>query len=106
MSRLPNGVLVVTDSTPSPVVRVALVVPGARYEPPQYAGVNHVLRLCAQLGNAGVTGLSLTRGIQQMGASITAAATREHLIFQVHALREFVYASNLLNFNRNLLDRI
>jgi ubiquinol-cytochrome c reductase core subunit 2 len=31
-----------------------------------------------------------------MGASITAAATREHLIFQVHALREFVEEATTL----------
>jgi ubiquinol-cytochrome c reductase core subunit 2 len=50
-------------------------------------GISHVLRSAASLTTKKRTAVDLTRTIQQMGASLTATGTKEHVIYSIESDR-------------------
>ena len=73
----------------SPVTRLTLFVrAGARHENGYNVGVTHCLRSAANLATTKKTAVALTRTVQQIGASLTATSTKEHMIYSVETDRD------------------
>lgn len=85
---MPNEVLVASQENNSPLTTIAIAVKaGARHEPATLPGVSHILRCAASLSTTDCTGLSLTRNLEQLGATFSVEATRDHLVYVLEATR-------------------
>jgi len=79
---------VVSCDNNSPVTKLALFVKaGARNETGYNIGVTHCLRAAANLATKDKTAVALTRTIQQIGGSLTATSTKEHMIYTIESDR-------------------
>ena len=92
MTTLPNGVRVISIDTFCGVCSVgAFVDAGSRHETAANSGVGNVLEKLAFKGGAGENGRSLHEVaalMEQHGISPTTMSSREHIHFQLEALRE------------------
>ncbi|GAB6020272.1 Cytochrome b-c1 complex subunit 2, mitochondrial [Chamberlinius hualienensis] len=94
VTTLPNGIVVASVENYSPVSRVSFAFKaGSRYETGDNLGVSHVLRNCAGLTTEGATTIGITRNIQQVGGSLSATSTREHVIYNLECVRDNVEKS-------------
>lgn len=60
---------------------------GSRYETYDNAGISHALRAAFGLASTKFTGFGITRNIQQAGANVTAAGSRDYIVYSTHFVR-------------------
>ncbi|KAG2381952.1 hypothetical protein C9374_005744 [Naegleria lovaniensis] len=91
-STLPNGLNVVsTDSTSRGVSVVSLFVnAGSRFETYRTSGVSHFVEKFFFSGTNNRSLLRLVTELQKTGATVSAQAGRENIVYQTEALRESV----------------
>lgn len=90
-TKLPNGLPIIALENDSPISRVAVVVrAGARFEGVGQLGVTHALRNAAGLSTKMSTTFGITRNMDYAACSLTAAGTRDDLIYAVDALRDSI----------------
>lgn len=63
---------------------------GSRYENGETLGVTHALRNCVGLSAEKASIIGITRGIQQIGGTLSASATREHFVYNLECVRNNV----------------
>jgi len=99
VTTLPNGIVVASVENYSPVSRVSLSFrAGSRYEHGSNLGITHCLRNCAGLGTQDESIIGITRNIQQIGGSLSATATREHINYNLECNRDHAeFAMHFLN---------
>ncbi|PIK44596.1 putative cytochrome b-c1 complex subunit 2, mitochondrial [Apostichopus japonicus] len=89
VSKLANGLTVASLDNYSPVSKVSVVVnAGSRYETSENLGITHCLRTFANLTSKGASSFSISRGLEDIGASLEATTTKEHMIYTVQCLRD------------------
>ncbi|XP_033097464.1 cytochrome b-c1 complex subunit 2, mitochondrial-like [Anneissia japonica] len=89
VSKLANGLTVASLENYSPVSRIGIIVnAGSRYETTKNLGVTHCLRAFANLTCKGATTFSITRGLEDAGASLEASTTRDHMLYSINCLRD------------------
>jgi len=90
-TQLPSGVTVHSLDNGSAVSSVAVLVKaGSRHETSDTLGVNHALRMAAGLTTAKATSFSACRSIQQAGAKVDVASSREYTLYVSQAPRTAV----------------
>ncbi|XP_055354727.1 cytochrome b-c1 complex subunit 2, mitochondrial-like [Paramacrobiotus metropolitanus] len=88
VTRLPNDLTVISEDSNIPVTRVVVAVKaGARHEPPEVPGLSHALRNAAPLGTRECSAFGLSRNMEQLGASLSATTTRDHIIYTMNVHR-------------------
>ncbi|XP_014674748.1 PREDICTED: cytochrome b-c1 complex subunit 2, mitochondrial-like [Priapulus caudatus] len=88
ISKLANGIQVVSVENFSPVSKVVVVYnAGARFESSQNLGVTHALRNAGALATKDTSFFGNVRNLESFGASLSATGTREHLIYTLDVLR-------------------
>ncbi|XP_053326737.1 cytochrome b-c1 complex subunit 2, mitochondrial [Spea bombifrons] len=91
ITKLPNGLVVASLENYSPVSKIGVFVKaGSRYENANNLGVNHVLRLAANLTTKGASTFKITRGIESVGGGLSVTSTRENMLYSVECLRDYV----------------
>jgi len=89
--KLPNGLIVSTLDTGSPVATVSLTArAGARYETSDNLGITHSLRALAGKRTKNTTEVTLTRHIEQIGGSLSCSTSRDTITYTVQCLRDKV----------------
>lgn len=89
VSKLDNGLTVASLDNYSPVSKVSVVInAGARYETAENLGITHCLRTFANLTSKGATTFGISRGLEDIGASLETTCTREHMIYKIQCLRD------------------
>ena len=79
---LPNGLVVNSVDTESPIARIGVIVKaGSRYEPPDQLGLTHTLRSMAGFSTQDSTVFGITRNIEYVGGSLSAVSTRDHILY-------------------------
>ncbi|XP_033631111.1 cytochrome b-c1 complex subunit 2, mitochondrial-like [Asterias rubens] len=88
VSKLSNGLTVASVENHSPISRIGLLVnAGSRYESTANQGISHCLRSYAHLTTKNATTFNITRGLDDLGASLEATTTRDHMMYSVQCLR-------------------
>lgn len=88
---LPNGMKVVTDSTPSPIVSMHLNVnTGSRYEAPEVSGISSFLQRMLMKSTYNRTTLRLVQETGKLGMNIATAASRDNFAFTGEATVESI----------------
>jgi ubiquinol-cytochrome c reductase core subunit 2 len=88
VTRLPNGVLVVSHENYSALSRVAVLFnAGARHEPADNLGITHCIRAASNNSTQRSTAFMLAKQMQQIGGNLTCTTTREHVAYSVNCLR-------------------
>ncbi|XP_061701238.1 cytochrome b-c1 complex subunit 2, mitochondrial [Syngnathoides biaculeatus] len=101
VSKLPNGLVIASLENYSPVSSVGVFVKaGSRYETAENQGVAHVLRLAANLTTKGVSAFKLCRGVEALGASLSAALSRESVVYTAECFRDDL--DNILEYLVNV----
>lgn len=86
---LSNGIVVASIETNAPLSRVGIAFKaGTRNEPAGKEGIIHLLRMTSSLSTKQSTQFSLTRVINQAGASLTCTSGREHVLYSMDASRK------------------
>lgn len=86
---LSNGIVVASVETNAPLSRVGIAFKaGTRNEPAGKEGIIHLLRMTSSLSTKQSTQFSLTRVINQAGASLTCTSGREHVLYSMDASRK------------------
>ena len=92
LTRLPNGLTVVTDPMPS-VQTVSLGVwvnAGTRHEAEEINGVSHLLEHMAFKGTARRSARAIAEEIEAVGGHLNAYTSREHTAYYAKVLKEDV----------------
>ncbi|XP_049600206.1 ubiquinol-cytochrome c reductase core protein 2a isoform X3 [Syngnathus scovelli] len=101
VSKLPNGLVIASLENYSPLSTVGVFVKaGSRYESVENQGVAHVLRLAANLTTKGVSAFKLCRGVEALGANLSAALSRETMVYTARCFRD--YLDNILEYLVNV----
>ncbi|XP_061605556.1 cytochrome b-c1 complex subunit 2, mitochondrial [Phyllopteryx taeniolatus] len=101
VSKLPNGLVIASLENYSPVSSVRVFVKaGSRYETAENQGVAHVLRLAANLTTKGVSAFKLCRGVEALGASLSATLSRETMVYTAQCFRDDL--DNILEYLVNV----
>merc|ERR1712110_180371 len=88
MKKLENGLVVAGIDTGARLSSVGVVTKaGSRYEDYDNAGISHALRASFGLKSERFTGFGIARNIQQAGASVTAAGSRDYIMYSTQFLR-------------------
>lgn len=96
-STLENGLSLYSSENQSPVSRIVIVTKaGPRYETGTSLGASHLVRCMAGLKGKNSTGFAITRNLEWVGANISAAATRDHIIYTLECNRD--YAASAIRF--------
>jgi len=92
VSRLANGLTVVTDEMPHiKTAAVALTVnAGARHETPDQHGIAHMLEHMAFKGTATRSAAEIVGAIERVGGSLNAATSHENTVYAARILAEDV----------------
>jgi len=92
VSRLDNGLTVVTDPMPHlKTAAVALTVDaGARHETPEQHGVAHMLEHMAFKGTTTRSAEQIVGAIERVGGSLNAATSHENTVYAARVLRDDV----------------
>ncbi len=92
VSRLPNGLTIVTDPMPHlKTAAVALTVnAGARHETLEQHGIAHMLEHMAFKGTATRTAAEIVGAIEHVGGSLNAATSHENTVYAARILQEDV----------------
>lgn len=89
-STLPNGIIVTSLDSESPITRIGVIVKaGSRYEPPDQLGLTHTLRSMAGFSTKESTVFGITRNIEYVGGSLSAVTTRDHMLYVLENWREY-----------------
>ncbi|XP_003742765.1 cytochrome b-c1 complex subunit 2, mitochondrial [Galendromus occidentalis] len=99
LTTLDNGLSLYSVENQSPVSRVVIVTKaGSRYETGPELGASHLVRCMAGLRTKNSTSFGITRNVEWVGGNISAAATRDHLIYTLECNRDYVASTiNFLN---------
>ncbi|XP_037113126.1 cytochrome b-c1 complex subunit 2, mitochondrial [Syngnathus acus] len=101
VSKLPNGLVIASLENYSPLSSVGVFVKaGSRYESVENQGVAHVLRLAASLTTKGVSAFKLCRGVEALGANLSAALSRETMVYTARCFRDDL--DNILEYLVNV----
>jgi len=88
MKKLENGLLVAGLDTGSNLATVGVVTKaGSRYESYDNAGITHTLRAAFGLCSDKFTGFGIARHIQQAGASVSCAGSRDNITYSTQFIR-------------------
>lgn len=88
---LDNGLRVVSCNSQSPVGSVGVFIDaGSRYQPRNRPGLAHFLEYMAYGSSKNVPDYKLIRDLHKMGTSFSSMANREHTMYTVDTLREFI----------------
>ncbi|XP_072029462.1 cytochrome b-c1 complex subunit 2, mitochondrial-like [Amphiura filiformis] len=91
VSKLGSGLTVASLENYSPISRIGVVVnAGPRHETTDNLGISHCLRSFADLSTKHATGFAITRGLEDVAASLETSTTREHQIYTVRCMRDAV----------------
>jgi len=86
--KLENGLIVAGIDTGAKLASVGVLSKaGSRYETYETAGLTHTLRAAFGLSSSKFTGFGITRNIQQAGANVTAAGSRDYIMYSTHFVR-------------------
>lgn len=89
LTKLPNGLVVASLETYSPLSRIALVAKaGPRFENGDNLGVTHCLRIAAGLSTQNMSSFGMTRSLEQVGANFTCTSSREYMFYRVECIRD------------------
>lgn len=89
IKKLDNGLVVAGLDNGSRLTTVGVVAKaGARYESYETAGITHALRSAFGLASDKFTGFGITRHIQQAGANVTVAGTRDYIMYSTQLVRD------------------
>jgi len=87
--KLENGLLVAGIDTGAKLTSVGVLTKaGSRYETYDTLGVSHTLRAAFGLASDRYTGFGMTRHIQQAGANVAVAGSRDYIMYSTHFLRD------------------
>ncbi|XP_057673482.1 cytochrome b-c1 complex subunit 2, mitochondrial [Corythoichthys intestinalis] len=101
VSKLPNGLVIASLDNYTPLSSVGVFVKaGSRYETVENQGVAHVLRLAANLTTKGVSAFKLCRGVEALGASLSASLSRETMVYTAECFRDGL--DNILEYLVNV----
>jgi len=90
-SKLENGLRIASVDRAGPTSSVKLFVnAGSRHEEAGEAGVTHMLELAAFRSTAHLSYLRTVKSLETLGATVTATAEREHIVYSIDCLREYV----------------
>ena len=96
-STLENGLSIYSSENQSPVSRIVIVTKaGPRYETGSSLGASHLVRCMAGIKNKNSTGFAITKNVEWVGANISAASTRDHIIYTLECNRD--YAASAIRF--------
>jgi len=88
MKKLENGLVVAGLDTGARLTTVGVVTKaGSRYESYDNAGISHALRAAFGLKSAKFSGFGIARHIQQAGAAVTAAGSRDYIMYSTQFVR-------------------
>lgn len=91
ISALPNGVRVVTDSTPGHFSALgAYVDAGSRYESDSTSGFSHMLDRMAWKSTANKTGVQMMEDLARLGGNYMCGAQRELVMYQASVFNQDV----------------
>ena len=62
---------------------------GARYESIENLGASHLVRCMAGLSTKNSTTFGITKNVEWVGGNISAAATRDHIIYTLECNRDY-----------------
>jgi len=86
--KLENGLLVAGIDTGAKLSSVGVLTKaGSRYETYETLGVSHTLRAAYGLASSKFTGFGMTRHIQQAGANVSVAGSRDYIMYSTHFMR-------------------
>ncbi|XP_077476000.1 ubiquinol-cytochrome c reductase core protein 2a [Stigmatopora argus] len=101
VSKLPNGLVIASLENYAPLSSVGVFVKaGSRYETAENQGAAHVLRLAANMTTKGVSAFKLCRGIEALGASLSATLSRETMVYTAECFRDDL--DNILEYLVNV----
>merc|ERR1739848_613380 len=88
--KLDNGLLVAGIDTGAKLTSVGLLTKaGSRYETYENQGIAHQLRAAFGLASDKFTGFGITKNIQQAGANVAAAGSRDYIMYTTSFVRGF-----------------
>lgn len=90
-TKLENGLRVASFDRAGECSSVKLYVnAGSRHETADSSGVTNMLELCAFRSTAHLSYLRTVKSLETLGAQVTATAEREHIVYSVECLREYM----------------
>ncbi|XP_066432383.1 cytochrome b-c1 complex subunit 2, mitochondrial [Eleutherodactylus coqui] len=91
ITKLSSGLVVASLENYSPASKIGVFIKaGSRYENASNLGVNHTLRLAANLTTKGASSFKITRGLEAAGAGLSVTSTRQNIMYTVDCLRDYV----------------
>ncbi|XP_068647177.1 mitochondrial-processing peptidase subunit alpha-like [Aristolochia californica] len=91
ITTLPNGVVVASETSPSPAASIGLYVDcGSVYETPVSYGATHLLERMAFKSTRNRSHLRIVREVEAIGGNVTASASREQMGYSYDALKTYV----------------
>ncbi|WMV29925.1 hypothetical protein MTR67_023310 [Solanum verrucosum] len=91
ITTLTNGLKIASEISASPAASIGLYVDcGSIYEAPASYGATHLLECMAFKSTLNRSHLRIVREVEAIGGNVTAAASREHLIYTYDALKTYV----------------
>jgi processing peptidase subunit alpha len=90
ITTLDNGMRVASTPSSSPIAHVGVFIDaGSRYEIPQNAGIHHFIEQMAFKSTLNRSDFRLVREMGKLGANLTCAASREHMIYSADMLQQY-----------------
>jgi processing peptidase subunit alpha len=90
VTTLPSGMRIVTKQSANPLVNVSVVVDvGSRHEGPHVTGITSFLERMTIKGTSNRSAFRLVRDMSKLGATVSCATSREHLVIQAEGLRNY-----------------
>jgi len=89
ITTLSNGIRVASISSTNPIASLGVyITAGSRSETRHDAGVTHFLKHLAFKSTTNRPAIQLTRDIEQLSATFSATAAREHILFEAQVLQD------------------
>jgi len=90
LTTLPNGLRVLSADSASPISSVGVFIDtGSRYET-SISGISHFLETIAFQSTSNRSHFVLVRELLKIGANVSCASSREHTVYAVDSMREYV----------------
>ncbi|KAL3532560.1 hypothetical protein ACH5RR_006081 [Cinchona calisaya] len=91
ITTLPNGLRIASETSASPAASIGLYVDcGSIYETPGSFGASHLLERMAFKSTTNRSHLRVVREVEAIGGNVTAAASREQMVYTYDALKTHV----------------
>lgn len=88
ITTLPNGLRIASETSANPAASIGLYVDcGSIYETPASYGVTHLLERMAFKSTKNRSHLRVVREVEAIGGNVTAAASREQMVYTYDALK-------------------